>query len=49
VVRHALAERKIDPAGMIDEQTQPLRAGALAGEDLDVRLGRREALLYVCL
>src|SRR5215218_10196290 len=49
MARHALAERKVDSVRMVDEQTQPLGARMLAGEDLDARLGRREAVLDVCL
>jgi hypothetical protein len=34
---------------MIDEEPDAVAAGRLACQDLDVRLGRREALLDVCL
>ena len=44
-----LAERQIDSVRVVDEQPNPLAPDLLAGQDLDVRLGRREALLDVCL
>jgi hypothetical protein len=49
VLRDALAERQIDSIRIVDEQPNPLPTGLLACQDLDVRLGRREALLDVCL
>jgi hypothetical protein len=48
-MRDALAELQVDPARVVDEQAHALGARLLAGEDLDVRLGRREALLDVRL
>ena len=49
MLRNPLAERKVDSLRMIDEQPDALAPGLLARQDLDVRLGRREALLDVCL
>ena len=46
---HALAEREVHPVGVVDHEPQALGAGALAREQLDVRLGGREALLDLCV
>ena len=49
MLRNPLAERKIDSIRMINEDPHTLATSLLARQDLDVRLGRREALLDVCL
>ncbi len=49
LLRNPLTERKIDSIRMVDEHAQLVAPGGFACQDLDVRLGGREALLDACL
>ena len=42
---HALAQLEVHPVGVVDHEPEALGAGALAREQLDLRLVGREALL----
>ena len=45
MLRDPLAEREIDPIGVVDERAAGARGRRARCEDLDLRLGGREALL----